>query len=151
MDKILVEVSVGELLDKISILDIKKDKIKNADSLEHVKNEKYLGWRCSEMCSWHSVKVSSKSAHGVARNVFFGCREQAGASAEVATAASPTWSRAQLTHSTLLRGSVNHCIPYGGVVHKSTRALKQCEVANGGGILWVSGFFQHLNMLILRW
>ena len=29
MDKILVEVSVGELLDKISILDIKKDKIKN--------------------------------------------------------------------------------------------------------------------------
>ncbi|RPF74270.1 MAG: hypothetical protein CBE49_002340 [Rickettsiales bacterium TMED289] len=39
MDKILVEVSVGELLDKISILDIKKDKIKNADSLEHVKNE----------------------------------------------------------------------------------------------------------------
>ena len=39
MDKILVEVSVGELLDKISILDIKKDKIKNTDSLEHVKNE----------------------------------------------------------------------------------------------------------------
>ena len=39
MDKILVEVSVGELLDKISILDIKKDKIKNADSLEHVKSE----------------------------------------------------------------------------------------------------------------
>ena len=28
MDKILVEVSIGELLDKISILDIKKDKIK---------------------------------------------------------------------------------------------------------------------------
>ena len=29
MDKILVEVSIGELLDKISILDIKKDKIKD--------------------------------------------------------------------------------------------------------------------------
>ena len=42
----------------------------------------------AELCG--TVKVSSKSAHGVARNVFFGCREQAGASAEVATAASPT-------------------------------------------------------------
>ena len=28
MNKILVEVSVGELLDKISILEIKKDKLK---------------------------------------------------------------------------------------------------------------------------
>ena len=37
MDKILVEVSVGELLDKISILDIKKDKIKNLEKLEHIK------------------------------------------------------------------------------------------------------------------
>ena len=34
MDKILVEVSIGELLDKISILDIKKDKIKDETSLE---------------------------------------------------------------------------------------------------------------------
>ena len=33
MDKILVEVSVGELLDKISILDIKKDKIKDKKRL----------------------------------------------------------------------------------------------------------------------
>ena len=39
MNKILVAVSVGELLDKISILDIKKDKIKNFDKLEHIKNE----------------------------------------------------------------------------------------------------------------
>ena len=39
MDKILVEVSVGELLDKISILDIKKDKIKNLEKLEHIKPE----------------------------------------------------------------------------------------------------------------
>ena len=29
MNKIIVEVSVGELLDKISILEIKKEKIKN--------------------------------------------------------------------------------------------------------------------------
>ena len=39
MDKILVEVSVGELLDKISILDIKKDKIKDETKLEHILNE----------------------------------------------------------------------------------------------------------------
>ena len=36
MDKILVEVSIGELLDKISILDIKKDKIKDETKLEHI-------------------------------------------------------------------------------------------------------------------
>jgi len=39
MDKILVEVSVGELLDKISILDIKKEKIKDVENLEHIENE----------------------------------------------------------------------------------------------------------------
>ena len=39
MDKILVEVSIGELLDKISILDIKKDKIKDDDKLEHILRE----------------------------------------------------------------------------------------------------------------
>ena len=38
MDKILVEVSIGELLDKISILDIKKDKIKDETKLEHILN-----------------------------------------------------------------------------------------------------------------
>ena len=39
MDKILVEVSVGELLDKISILDIKNDKIKNKENLEYIQKE----------------------------------------------------------------------------------------------------------------
>ena len=39
MNKILIEVSVGELLDKISILDIKKDKIKNKDSLVFIQKE----------------------------------------------------------------------------------------------------------------
>ena len=39
MNKILVEVSVGELMDKISILDIKKDKIKDRKNLEHIENE----------------------------------------------------------------------------------------------------------------
>ena len=39
MDKILVEVSIGELLDKISILDIIKDKIKDETKLEHILNE----------------------------------------------------------------------------------------------------------------
>ena len=39
MGKILIEVSVGELLDKISILDIKKDKITNTTNLELIKKE----------------------------------------------------------------------------------------------------------------
>ena len=39
MNKILVEVSVGELLDKISILEIKKEKIKNPEKLEYILNE----------------------------------------------------------------------------------------------------------------
>ena len=39
MNKILVEVSVGELLDKISILEIKKEKIKNSEKLKFINNE----------------------------------------------------------------------------------------------------------------
>ena len=39
MNKILVEVAVGELLDKISILEIKKEKISNPDSLKFINNE----------------------------------------------------------------------------------------------------------------
>ncbi len=39
MNKILVEVSVGELLDKISILEIKKEKIKNTESLKFIDEE----------------------------------------------------------------------------------------------------------------
>jgi len=39
MNKILVEISVGELLDKISILKIKKDKIKDPDKLKFVDDE----------------------------------------------------------------------------------------------------------------
>ena len=39
MNKILVEVSVGELLDKISILEIKKDKIKDKDKLKFIDDE----------------------------------------------------------------------------------------------------------------
>jgi len=39
MNKILVEVSVGELLDKISILEIKKDKIKNPEKLKYILDE----------------------------------------------------------------------------------------------------------------
>ena len=40
MNKILVEVSVGELLDKLSILEIKKDKIKDVEKLKFI-NEEY--------------------------------------------------------------------------------------------------------------
>ncbi|MGA1112330.1 MAG: hypothetical protein ACO3T3_01265, partial [Candidatus Pelagibacter sp.] len=39
MNKILVEVSVGELLDKISILEIKQDKIKDPNKLEFINSE----------------------------------------------------------------------------------------------------------------
>ena len=39
MNKIIVEVSVGELLDKISILEIKKEKIKDPEKLKFVSNE----------------------------------------------------------------------------------------------------------------
>ena len=39
MNKIIVEVSVGELLDKISILEIKQDKIKDPEKLSFIKNE----------------------------------------------------------------------------------------------------------------
>ena len=39
MNKILVEVSVGELLDKISILEIKKEKIKSSEKLNLINNE----------------------------------------------------------------------------------------------------------------
>ena len=39
MNKIIVEVSVGELLDKISILEIKQEKIKNAEKLKFINNE----------------------------------------------------------------------------------------------------------------
>ena len=42
MNKILVEVSVGELLDKISILEIKKDKIKDPEKLEYIRDELFL-------------------------------------------------------------------------------------------------------------
>ena len=39
MNKILVEVSVGELLDKISILEIKKEKIKESEMLKFINDE----------------------------------------------------------------------------------------------------------------
>ena len=39
MNKIIVEVSVGELFDKISILEIKKDKIKDKEKLKFIIDE----------------------------------------------------------------------------------------------------------------
>ena len=39
MNKILAEVSVGELLDKISILEIKQEKIKDPEKLRFIKDE----------------------------------------------------------------------------------------------------------------
>ena len=39
MNKIIVEVSIGELLDKISILEIKQEKIKDTEKLRFISNE----------------------------------------------------------------------------------------------------------------
>ena len=39
MNKILVEVSIGELLDKISILEIKQEKIKDTEKLKYIHDE----------------------------------------------------------------------------------------------------------------
>ncbi|MDA9686196.1 DUF6165 family protein [bacterium] len=39
MNKILVEVSIGELLDKISILEIKQEKIKDPEKLKFINEE----------------------------------------------------------------------------------------------------------------
>ena len=39
MNKIIIEVSIGELLDKISILEIKQEKIKNTEKLKFINNE----------------------------------------------------------------------------------------------------------------
>ena len=39
MNKIIAEISIGELLDKISILEIKQDKIKDLEKLKFIKEE----------------------------------------------------------------------------------------------------------------
>ena len=39
MNKIIVEVSIGELLDKISILEIKQEKVKDPEKLKFILNE----------------------------------------------------------------------------------------------------------------
>ena len=39
MNKIIIEVSIGELLDKISILEIKQKKIKDSEKLKFINNE----------------------------------------------------------------------------------------------------------------
>jgi len=39
MNKIIVEVSIGELLDKISILEIKQEKIKDPEKIKFILNE----------------------------------------------------------------------------------------------------------------
>ena len=39
MNKIIAEISIGELLDKISILEIKREKIKDPEKLKFISNE----------------------------------------------------------------------------------------------------------------
>ena len=42
MNKIIAEVSIGELLDKISILEIKQEKIKDPEKLKFINNEHFI-------------------------------------------------------------------------------------------------------------
>jgi hypothetical protein len=56
MNKILVEVSVGELLDKISILEIKQDKIKDHEKLKFINDEHSILKSQLE----HNVKTDEK-------------------------------------------------------------------------------------------
>ncbi len=39
LDKILAEISAGELIDKITILEIKAEKIENSEKIKHIKRE----------------------------------------------------------------------------------------------------------------
>ena len=56
MNKIIVEVSIGELLDKISILEIKKEKIKDPKKLKFISKEHSI----LEEQSKKNVKSDSK-------------------------------------------------------------------------------------------
>ena len=44
MDKILAEISAGELIDKITILEIKKDKISNSQKLVEISRNMIIKW-----------------------------------------------------------------------------------------------------------
>ena len=54
--KILSEISAGELLDKISILEIKLDKIKDKESIEKINNE----YNLLKITQNSSIKISKK-------------------------------------------------------------------------------------------
>ena len=56
MNKIIVEISIGELLDKISILEIKKDKIKDPEKLKFISNEHLILKKCLE----NNIKTDDK-------------------------------------------------------------------------------------------
>ena len=59
MNKILVEVSIGELLDKLSILEIKKDKIKDNNKLKFISEEYVILKNQFEK----NVKIDNKLNH----------------------------------------------------------------------------------------
>ena len=60
MNKILVEVSVGELFDKISILEIKKERIKDSDKLKFI-NSEYKDLRIHSRQNFMAIYSISKS------------------------------------------------------------------------------------------
>ena len=76
MNKILVEVSDGELFDKISNLEIKKDRIKNLDKLKFIndeyevlKSEPQLNETGIDVCYRMTVSISGRIAQFGARTI----------------------------------------------------------------------------------
>ncbi len=59
MNKILVEVSAGELLDKISILEIKLEKIQDPEKLKYINDEYEILKKQLELSNINSEKLSN--------------------------------------------------------------------------------------------
>ncbi len=88
MNKILVEVSVGELLDKISILEIKLEKIKDLEKLEYIKDEydilkNQLSKNIKDFKEIQNLYVSLKKFIKLSRDVHFLNDERANLKLEI--------------------------------------------------------------------
>ena len=56
MNSVAIPVSIGELFDKITILEIKKEKIVNPDKLKNINNELELLLQCSIVINQNNIK-----------------------------------------------------------------------------------------------
>ena len=55
MNSVAIPVSIGELFDKITILEIKKEKIVNPDKLKNINNELELLLQCSIVINQNNI------------------------------------------------------------------------------------------------